>query len=388
MQYNFITSNQALEEFCQHASQAEAIAVDTEFVRTRTLYPQLGLIQIYDGKQLVLVDPLAIDDFSSLTELLINPNVVKILHSCSEDLETFWHAFKVMPTPIFDSQFAASIVGMGPALGYAKLVEIMLEVTVDKGESRTDWLARPLRVEQCDYAAKDVLYLFQLYPELKARVEEQNKLPWVYSEIAHLAAKKQTPIPLDSVYLTIKNNWKLSNKSVLILKKLAAWRTATARLRDMALNFVVREENLVAIATLQPSSKNELRSIQGMNPHEVRIHGDELLAIVADCQKQPEEAYPPRVKRLNDIQEYKNTVASVKKLCLSIAEKHEIPPELVGSKKQINQLLKWCWFDQDETKDMGLQPDLLSSWRREFFVKELVNIEALNLSNVLVEENG
>ena len=387
MQYNFITSNQALADFCQQASQVEAIAVDTEFVRTRTLYPQLGLIQIYDGKQCVLVDPLAIDDFSSLTELLTNPNVVKVLHSCSEDLETFWHAFKVMPSPIFDSQFAASIVGMGPALGYAKLVEIMLDVVVDKGESRTDWLARPLRVEQCDYAAKDVLYLFQLYPELKARVEDQNKLSWVHAEIAHLSAKKQALIPLDSVYLTIKNNWKLSNKAVLILKKLAAWRTSTARLRDMALNFVVREENLVSIAMLQPSSKNELRAIQGMNSHEVRIHGDALLAIVADCQKVREEDYPPMIKRLNDIDNYKNTTASVKKLCISIAEKYAIPPELVGSKKQINQLLKWCWFNKDETRDMGLQPDLLSSWRRALFVNELVKIEALNLSSELLEEH-
>jgi ribonuclease D len=387
MQYNFITSNQALADFCQQASQVEAIAVDTEFVRTRTLYPQLGLIQIYDGKQLVLVDPLSIDDFSSLTELFTNPNVVKVLHSCSEDLETFWHAFKVMPSPIFDSQFAASIVGMGPALGYAKLVEIMLDITVDKGESRTDWLARPLRDEQCDYAAKDVLYLFQLYPELKARVEEQNKLPWVYAEIAHLAAKKQTPIPLDSVYLTIKNNWKLSSKAVLVLKRLAAWRTSTARQRDMALNFVVREENLLAIATQQPSNKNELRLIQGINPHEVRIHGDALLAIVAECQKVSEELYPPRVKRLNDMEEYKNTAANVKKLCLKIAEKYVIPPELVGSKKQINQLLKWCWLDQDESRDMGLQPDLLSNWRGPFLIKELIKIEALNLSNELVKEN-
>jgi ribonuclease D len=388
MQYNFITSNQALADFCQQASQVEAIAVDTEFVRTRTLYPQLGLIQIYDGKQLVLVDPLAIDDFSSLTELLTNPNVVKVLHSCSEDLETFWHAFKVMPSPIFDSQFAASIVGMGSALGYAKLVEMMLDVIVDKGESRTDWLARPLRDEQCDYAAKDVLYLFQLYPELKARVEDQNKLSWVYAEIAHLSVKKQSLIPLDSVYLTIKNNWKLSSKAVLILKKLAAWRTSTARLRDMALNFVVREENLVSIALLQPSSKNELRSIEGINPHEVRIHGDALLAIVADCQNVSEEAYPPVVKRLNDVGNYKNTAASVKKLCISIAEKHAIPPELVGSKKQINQLLKWCWFTQDETRDMGLQPDLLSSWRRALFVNELVKIETLNLSSELLEVNS
>ncbi|MFB1035491.1 MAG: hypothetical protein QMC38_09095, partial [Sinobacterium sp.] len=141
------------------------------------------------------------------------------------------------------------------------------------------------------------------------------------------------------------------------------------------------------IAMLQPSSKNELRAIQGINSHEVRIHGDALLSIVADCQNVGEGEYPPMVKRLNDIENYKNTTASVKKLCISIAEKYAIPPELVGSKKQINQLLKWCWFNQDETRDMGLQPDLLSSWRRALFVNDLVNIEALNLSSELFEEH-
>lgn len=386
MEYKFVTDNQTLADFCQQASSAQAIAVDTEFVRTRTLYPQLGLIQVYDGKQLVLIDPLAIEDFSSLTGLLINPNVIKVLHSCSEDLETFWHAFKVMPTPIFDSQFAASIVGMGPALGYAKLVDIMLEITVDKGESRTDWLARPLREQQLDYAAKDVLYLFQLYPELKQRVEQQNKLSWVYQEMAHLATKKQTAIPLDSVYLTIKNNWRLSRKALLILQKLAHWRTATARKRDMALNFVVREENLVAIATSQPKSKNELRAIQGMNPHEVRIHGDALLAIVADCDHVAEDEYPARVKRLNDIEDYKNTAATIKKLCQKVAEENAIPPELVGSKKQINQLLKWCWMNEDETRDMGLLPDLISNWRGNLMLEELAKIETLQLSSMSIEE--
>ena len=381
MQYDFITSNQALQDFCQQASQTKAIAVDTEFVRTRTLYPQLGLIQIFDGKQLVLVDPLAIDDFSCLIDLLTNPDVVKVLHSCSEDLETFWHAFKIMPAPIFDSQFAASITGMGPALGYAKLVETMLGITVDKGESRTDWLARPLRDEQCDYAAKDVLYLFQLYPELKANIEQQNRLSWVYAEIDNLAEKKKTPIPLESVYLGFKHIWKLTGKRLLTLKKLAAWRTQTARERDMALNFVVREENLFAIALNQPNSKNELRAIQGMNNHEIRLHGDAMLNIVAECQRADASQYPANVKRLNDIDGYKNTVSNIKKICSEVAEENNLPPELLGSKKQINQLLKWLWFEQDETKDLGFKPDLLISWRGKLLIAPLTEIETLNLAD-------
>jgi ribonuclease D len=350
-------------------------------VRTRTLYPQLGLIQLFDGKQLVLVDPLAIDDFSCLIDLLTNPDVVKVLHSCSEDLETFWHAFKIMPTPIFDSQFAASITGMGPALGYAKLVETMLGITVDKGESRTDWLARPLRDEQCDYAAKDVLYLFQLYPELKTNIEQQNRLSWVYAEIDNLAEKKKTPIPLESVYLGFKHNWKLTGKRLLTLQKLAAWRTQTARDRDMALNFVVREENLFAIALNQPNSKNELRAIQGINNHEIRLHGDAMLNIVAECQRAEESEYPANVKRLNDIDGYKNTVSKIRKICSEVAEENNLPPELLGSKKQVNQLLKWLWFEHDETKDLGFKPDLLIGWRGKLLIAPLTEIETLNLAD-------
>ena len=268
MSYTFITTNEALHSYCVKASAVPAIAVDTEFVRTRTLYPQIGLIQIYDGRELVLVDPLAITDFTPLKDLLVNPNVVKVLHSCSEDLETFWHAFKVIPEPIFDTQFAASIVGMGSSLGYAKLVEEMLEIHVDKGESRTNWLARPLSDEQCEYAAKDVLYLFQLYPELKQRTVEQDKLPWVYDEIRTLANKKVNNVPLDMVYLGLKHNWQLQGKSLYILQQLAAWRVETARLKDLALNFVVREQNLVEIARRQPKNRGELHAIEGVNPQE------------------------------------------------------------------------------------------------------------------------
>ena len=383
MQYTLITDNQGLTDFCQQASQVNTIAVDTEFVRTRTLYPQLGLIQLYDGNQLVLVDPQGIDDFSSLNALLTNPDVVKVLHSCSEDLETFWHVLKVMPTPIFDSQFAASIVGMGPALGYAKLVDIMLGVTVDKGESRTNWLARPLTEQQCAYAANDVLYLFQLYPELKAKVEQQHKLAWVYAEIQHLAVKKQSLMPLDSVYLGSKNNWKLSGKSLLTLQRLVAWGTKTAREKDLALNFVVREENLVEIARRMPKNQNALRAIPSMSHHEIRIHGQRLLAIVAECEDVNPTAYPANIERVNVYPEYKNTLSTVRKICENIAEKLDVPIELVGSKKQLNQLFKWCWFEIDETRELGMLPDLLSGWRKEFFLPELLKVD--NLKQAIID---
>ena len=388
MSYTFVTTDSQLADFCQQASQVPAIAVDTEFVRTRTLYPQLGLIQIYDGRELVLVDPLEITDFSPLKSLLTNPDVVKVLHACSEDLETFWHAFKIMPSPIFDTQFAASAVGLGVSMGYAKLVELMLDIQVDKGESRTDWLARPLRIEQCDYAAKDVLYLFELYPELKRQTEEQDKLSWVYSEMHSLSRKKQTKVPLNMIYLGFKHNWQLSGKSLYVLQQLAAWRVETARERDLALNFVVREQHLLEVARRQPKNMQELNSVSGLTPHEIRIHGQAMLDIIGASEDVPADQYPSRVERLTDFAEYKKTVAALKYVSTAVAEKFGVPIELVGSKKQLNTLIKWCWFKQEETREMGLTPDLIDGWRKNFFYPLLLKIPALKLDERDIQDAG
>jgi len=379
VQYTLITTNEALQMFCNQAAKVQAIAVDTEFVRTRTLYPQLGLIQIYDGQQIVLIDPLAISDFTPLKTLLTDPQVVKIMHSCSEDLETFWYALQVIPQPLFDSQFAAALVGMGPSLGYAKLVDVMLGVHVDKGESRTDWLARPLSPQQCQYAAYDVLYLLQLYPELHAKTVNQHKLAWVYTEIAHLACKKQSQIPHELLYLNIKHNWHLTGKSLYVLQQLAAWRTREAQSRDLALNFVVREAHLLEVARCLPTTKAALQQVPGLTSQEVRINGQAMLDIVLGVDALPEEAYPPNVERLVDFPGYKKTVTAVREVCMNVAQEMAIPVELIGSKKQVEQLLKWCWFSLDETRAQQLQPDLLGGWREPLLRQKLAQIDSLKL---------
>lgn len=381
MQFELITSDDDLRNFCEQASLAEAIAVDTEFVRTRTLYPILGLIQLYDGKSLVLVDPQSITDFEPLRSLLTNPDVVKMLHSCSEDLETFWHSLNVIPAPVFDTQFAACILNMGATLGYANLVELMLSIKLDKGESRTDWTARPLSPEQCQYAANDVLYLLQLYPDLKDRVDKLGRTEWVFQEIAQLALKKKTDLPEDLAYLGIKNSWQLHGRSLYLLKLLAKWRLEQARERDLALNFVIRESNLVEIAKRRPVKKGALFAINGITPQEARVHGQSIIDIVASTADVPPELYPAAVERLNEYPGYKKIAAAIRTLCLETAEKHQIPVEILGSKKQINQLLKFAWFDLDEHKAAGLIPDLIIGWRKPLLLKGIEDIIGIKLED-------
>ena len=380
MDYKFITDSNELERFCQQAKQAGAIALDTEFVRTRTLYPRLGLIQVYDGQELVLIDPLEIDDFSAFNALLTDPDVVKVLHSCSEDLETFWTSLGVVPSPIFDTQFAACVLNMGPTLGYANLVELMLDVKLDKGESRTDWIARPLRPEQCVYAANDVYYLWQVYPQLKEKVEAIGRLDWVYNEMAALSQKKKNAMPAELAYLTVKNNWQVHGKQLYVLKKLAAWRVEKAREKDLALNFVVREQNLLEVAKRLPKHKGALFNISGMLPQEVRKHGEALLNMVEEAADVPPELYPPSIERLIEYPGFKKVAAQIRTLCQEKADELSIPVEIMGSKKQINQVLKWLWFDLDDTREVGLKPDLLIGWRQPYLQAGIEEITGITIS--------
>lgn len=371
MNFEYIDTPDALADYCERIAGADALAIDTEFVRTRTLVPQLGLIQVYDGEHLGLIDPVALDDLTVFNEILIDPSVIKVLHSCSEDLDALWFNLKVIPTPLFDSQFAANLLDMGQTLGYANLVEQMLNVHVDKGESRTDWIARPLSAEQLKYAAADVFYLLPVYRQLAAKIAETEQAAWVFAESTFLSEKKRAEMPSDLAYLSIKNNWKMGPKSRQALKDIASWRVLQAKKRDMAINFVLREQGMIEVATRLPDSKAALFQLDTITPKEARIHTDILLELVHKAQKTANEDCPPRVQRLTDFAEYKKALAALKVLCEKLALKHNTRVEVLASKKQLNQWLKWCWFDIDELDSMQLKPDIVSGWRRDVFAQAL-----------------
>ena len=376
-QYRLITSQSEFNTLCKHLGTLGVIALDTEFVRTRTLQPLLGLIQVFDGLNTYLIDPVELDDLSPFSELLTNPSVVKVLHACSEDLEVFLAHMQVTPAPIFDTQFAANLLGMGQTLGYAKLVEIECDIVLDKGESRTDWLARPLSDKQLHYAANDVIYLYQVYQKLCPKIVDKNLLELLYQELEALGVKKTAQLPADSAYLTFSNNWRLNEEQRYVLKKLAAWRLKFARERNMAINFVVKEAHLLTVATSLPKSKSQLSGL-GLMPQEIRKHGDTLVGMVNQSLTQyrqaPENFHVPKIKRLNDLTHYKKVLGQLKELCIKLAAENRLTPEVLASKKQLNQLLKWWWFDLEETSAQGILPDLLLGWRRAVFEQSLLDL--------------
>jgi ribonuclease D len=375
--YTYIDNTEALALLCETLKSKRVIAFDTEFVRTQTLNPMLGLIQVFDGHNVHLIDPVAINNLQSFADILSDKDIVKVAHSCSEDIEALLCHLQVVPTPVFDTQFAAAILGLGVSVGYANLLESIFKINIDKGESRTDWLQRPLSEAQCNYALADVTHLLALYEHLLPQVVSQNKLTWVYSEIAHLASKKQAVFPADLAYLNVKNNWKLRGHALACLQALSSWRMEMARTENKPLSFVLKDTALFELASKMPVNKHQLFECEHVYSKPARLYGERIIDICRTISTLSEDALPSKVQRLTDFRAYKQVLEKFKQLTESIAEKYQLPPSLFASKKQLNQVLKWFWFDADELEAQNLRPDLLSAWRFQLLESHLSQLKEL-----------
>ncbi|GJL37409.1 ribonuclease D [Enterobacter hormaechei] len=366
MNYQMITTNEALAALCEAAAGTDAIALDTEFVRTRTYYPQLGLIQLYDGERVALIDPLTITDWAPFRDLITNSRVTKFLHAGSEDLEVFLNAFGVMPQPMIDTQILAAFCGRALSWGFAAMVEQYTGVVLDKSESRTDWLARPLTTRQCDYAAADVWYLLPIARTLLAETDAAGWLNAALDECRLMMQRRSEILAPEEAWRDISNAWQLRTRQLACLRLLADWRLRKARERDLAVNFVVREENLWAVARYMPGSMGELDSI-GLSGSEIRFHGKTLLSLVAQAQALPEDALPEPLLNLVDMPGYRKAFKAIKAQVQEVSESKGLSAELIASRRQINQLLNWHWQLKPQTN----LPELISGWRAELMAEQL-----------------
>ncbi len=369
--YTYISEPSQLLTLCEKYQSTSVLAIDTEFVRTQTLKPEIGLIQVFDGNEVALIDPIAISDLSAFSKILTDNNIIKVAHSCSEDLETLWYHLDIIPSPIFDTQIAAAFLDLGPTIGYANLVEKLFEISIDKGESRTDWIGRPLSEAQCNYAAADVTHLMAIYEYLYPKIVAKDLLHVVYDEVASIGQKKARQLPSSLAYLQIKNNWKLQGNRLAALQLLAKWRLDEARDKNKSVNFVIKEVALFELAYKLPITQQMLFDCHNLYAKQARLYSDRLLEIIREAKAKAPQECPSKVQRLIEFKGYKPCAQAIKELVLNLSEQLNIPEGCIASKKQINQLLKWCWFSFDELEQINLRPDLLTGWRRELFLPYL-----------------
>ena len=359
--FTVITDNTALLEICNLAQQQSAVALDTEFMRVSTYFPKLGLIQLYDGERVSLIDPLAITDFSPFVALLSNPKVLKILHSCSEDLLVFLQEFDQLPRPMIDTQIMARFLGLGTSAGLAKLAQQYLNVEIDKGATRTNWIKRPLSDIQLQYAAGDVWYLLPLYHILE---KELAKTPWEQAvrddcELALSKTHKLQERDSEKAYLDIPNAWKLNPLELSRLSILAQWRQNVAIERDLALSYIVKSDNLWKVAKNNPRNTSEMLEM-GLTENEVRVRGKKILQLLSQARRISSNDYPKPIERISEDPRYKKTIRLLQEKVNSLMPEG-LTPEIVASKRTLEELIKWIWkYDCSQEK----LPELLIGWRK------------------------
>jgi len=361
MQVHFIDTQDRLKEICQKFSQSEFLAVDTEFVRQATYYPILALIQICDGQQIAIIDPVTIDDLGPLMTIFYDDTITKVLHSARQDLEIFYSLNQSVPNAIFDTQVAAALLGYGEQIGYASLVKQLLNVELDKSQTRTDWLKRPLTDKQLTYAADDVRHLAKLYPMQKKKLEQQGRLSWLENDFRFLSSEATYSPSPETIWLKIRGANRLKKQKLAILKNLTSWREYQAIKRNLPRRRVLSDDSLIELASNPPKNLSELGEFNGISNKFIQYNGDEVIAAIQQGLNTDSKDCPqlPTVEKLTQDEEaLADCLMAV--IHLSAHDNH-ISPNCLCTRKELNALIKG-------KRDLNI----LSGWRNELAGKHLL----------------
>ena len=338
--FEVIETTEKLEAFMDKISAAKWVALDTEFLREKTYYAKLCLIQIEAEGHRACVDPLSIDDLSSLTKVLNDPDITIVLHAAHQDMEILLQLSGETPTPIFDTQVAAAVLGLGDTMAYARLVEQMLGVAIDKSQVRTDWSRRPLKEAQLKYAIDDVRYLSQIYPMMLEKLESQNRLEWLDKDFAKASDPETYAINADQRWKKIRGNQVLKRPQLAILRELASWRENLAEKKDLPRKWIIGDDILIDLARQNPKSSQEIAQIRGINADRIKKYHQIWLDLLKKGQETPEAEWPelPRSKKPTPTQ---NGVIDLLMLVIQLeAKKQGITPAAIAGRKQVASMIQ------------------------------------------------
>lgn len=363
----WVLDDEHLTRLCDAWRQLSFVALDTEFMRVDTFYPIAGLIQVGDGRCAYLIDPLRISNWSAFCGLLEDERVTKVLHACSEDLEVLLRLTGSLPSPLFDTQLAAGYLNIGFSMGYSRLVQAVLGIELPKGETRSDWLQRPLSEMQVRYAAEDAQHLAELYLALLPRLDS-SKRAWILEDGEELVANlRRHSDPLEA-YREVKQAWRLKPQQLAVLRALTAWRESEARTRNQPRNRILREASLWPLARTQPKDLVALARIEDMHPRTVRQDGETILALIGEAAASDAATWPAQLPEPLPL-EAGGLLKKLRAVGQREAERLDIAPELMLRKKSLEALIK-SGYPQGPYR----LPDSLRGWRRELMGQALLDV--------------
>ena len=358
----FIDTPAALARVCGQLANQPYLAIDTEFVREKTYYPLLCLIQIASPQQCVCIDPIAITDLSPLAELLLHHNTIKIFHAARQDLEVLNQVLGTIPSPIFDTQIAATLLGLGDQLSYANLVNHFLNVQLAKGHARTDWERRPLSTEQLEYAADDVRYLVAMYPMMVQTLTQQGRLAWLIEDFEALTQAQLYQNDPVQQWQRVSGLQKLKGVQLAILQQLAAWREQQAQQQNKPRKWILSDDILIAIAMQGPHKTDQLGRIRGINPALIQRHGNTLLELITQAKALPKSEWPILSRRKNLDANQEALLDALMAIVKLQAASHQINNTALTSRHELESLI---------TGDTDIP--LLHGWRHGLAGQQVLN---------------
>jgi len=356
----FIDSAPELARFCTRLAAAGWFAIDTEFLREKTYYPKLCLLQVAMPDSVACIDPLALDHLDPLLDLIFDTGITKVMHSARQDMEIFYHLRGAAPAPVFDTQVAALLLGYPDQIGYGNLVREILGVDLEKLHTRADWSVRPLTQDQIGYAADDVIYLVDVYRSLHARLTERGRLEWLDEDFARLSSDALYRNPPADAWLRVKGGSRLKGAALSVLQALAEWRESRAQQRDRPRGWILRDDALIEIARHRPASLEELGRIRGLQEAFIRHNGEQVLGLVATAGRQPPAPFPDTGARLKLTPEQDALVDVMSAVVRISGIEHALNPAVLATRKQLERLV--CG---------DTEVDIMHGWRRKLVGERL-----------------
>jgi ribonuclease D len=372
----FITQTDQLVELCQRLAAETFVTVDTEFMREKTYWPELCVVQLAGTGDVAVVDALATGlDLAPLGALLADTAVVKVFHAARQDVEIFLQLFGVVPVPLFDTQVAAMVAGFGDQVGYDSLVGALTGGHIDKAHRFSDWSARPLSPAQVNYAAADVTYLRLVYERLTARLEKDGRLAWVAEEMGALAEPSTYRPDPETIWERLRP--RTNNRRMLgAVRAVAAWREREAQRINIPRQRLVRDESLLEIAATMPDSPEALARVRGVTRGFADGNGGQgLLAALAHAAALPEDALPDSRTVREGPKPSPALVALLKVLLAEKAESNDVAPRLLASSDDLDRLAA------EDSPDIPA----LHGWRRHVFGEDA---QALKAGKIALGVNG
>jgi ribonuclease D len=334
-----ITDTASLAALCERLGHEKVVTVDTEFMRERTYWPELCVVQLGSPTDTAVVDALAPGlDLGPLGALLAKPDVTKVFHAARQDVEIFVLKFGAVPTPLVDTQIAAMVAGFGDQVGYDTLVGSLTGGQIDKSHRFSDWSVRPLSQAQIAYAAADVTHLRVVYEKLTERLSREGRLEWVGEEMATLADPATYRADPERMWERLRA--RTNNRRVLgMLRAIAAWREREAQRANIPRGRMLKDESLLELAATAPADAEGLARVRGISKGFAEgKQGASLLAAMAEARALPEDQLPIPATERNGPRPSPALVSLLKVLLAASCEAHDVAPRLVASSDDLDRI--------------------------------------------------